>query len=70
VLESYVTPIGSLQTLMFCKTFISDARTLETVSLKKFTTNKAVPSLEIAKLRAASPVFTLLIVFLATKSQA
>ena len=45
---------------MVCRTFISLVRTLKTVSLSMLTTNNADPSLEIARLRADLPVFTVL----------
>ena len=51
-------PIGSLHIFMFLTTFIPLVRTSEIVSLTKLTTKSAVPSLEIARLRADLPVLT------------
>ena len=47
---------------------MSLVRTFEIVLLTKFTTKSAVPSLEIARLRAAFPVFTLLPALLLMRS--
>ena len=65
---SYVIPIGSLHADNVCNNFMSLVRTFEIVSLLKLTTNNAVPSDEIAKLRAALPVLTVLPGLFASKS--
>ena len=56
--------MGCVQTFTVCRIFKFAAFNFETVPLSKLTTNRAVPSLEIARLRAALPVVTVPILFL------
>lgn len=62
--------MGWLHAFSVCNTFISEVRTLDIVPDSKFTTKRAVPSVEIARLLAAFPVVTVPIFLCCTKSYA